>query len=170
MIQLHALTMSPGDAIPWHYHKGVSYVILARGTLIEQHIVGPDQCSSEEVTAGSAFVESPGTVHTVVNTGNDVALIWWATIFPKSDGRSEEHTSELQSPMYLVCRLLLEKKKTAWWYGAGFRDVRNQSVVLRGEESRPIDRVDVICCVLDRARRMLTNGHMCCLNPTAQVA
>src|SRR5437762_10890396 len=25
-------------------------------------------------------------------------------------GRSEEHTSELQSPMYLVCRLLLEKK------------------------------------------------------------
>src|SRR5437762_7393194 len=27
--------------------------------------------------------------------------------------RSEEHTSELQSPMYLVCRLLLEKKKDA---------------------------------------------------------
>src|SRR5437764_8562303 len=27
--------------------------------------------------------------------------------------RSEEHTSELQSPMYLVCRLLLEKKKSA---------------------------------------------------------
>src|SRR3970040_2929579 len=25
--------------------------------------------------------------------------------------RSEEHTSELQSPMYLVCRLLLEKKR-----------------------------------------------------------
>src|SRR5437763_3262361 len=28
-----------------------------------------------------------------------------------SQKRSEEHTSELQSPMYLVCRLLLEKKK-----------------------------------------------------------
>src|SRR5437762_7101540 len=27
--------------------------------------------------------------------------------------RSEEHTSELQSPMYLVCRLLLEKKKNS---------------------------------------------------------
>src|SRR5256885_16992048 len=27
--------------------------------------------------------------------------------------RSEEHTSELQSPCNLVCRLLLEKKKTA---------------------------------------------------------
>src|SRR2546425_7041623 len=30
------------------------------------------------------------------------------TVFP---GRSEEHTSELQSLAYLVCRLLLEKKK-----------------------------------------------------------
>src|SRR5437879_9728918 len=28
--------------------------------------------------------------------------------------RSEEHTSELQSPMYLVCRLLLEKKKNKY--------------------------------------------------------
>src|SRR5690348_17463120 len=27
------------------------------------------------------------------------------------DDRSEEHTSELQSPVHLVCRLLLEKKK-----------------------------------------------------------
>src|SRR5437879_11298413 len=29
---------------------------------------------------------------------------------PGARARSEEHTSELQSPMYLVCRLLLEKK------------------------------------------------------------
>src|SRR5437879_13892100 len=30
---------------------------------------------------------------------------------PRPRARSEEHTSELQSPMYLVCRLLLEKKE-----------------------------------------------------------
>src|SRR3712207_9000243 len=30
---------------------------------------------------------------------------------PEVDERSEEHTSELQSRQYLVCRLLLEKKK-----------------------------------------------------------
>src|SRR6202166_5384180 len=30
---------------------------------------------------------------------------------PDLGKRSEEHTSELQSPFYLVCRLLLEKKK-----------------------------------------------------------
>src|SRR5437762_10847570 len=34
-----------------------------------------------------------------------LAAVWWKVV------RSEEHTSELQSPMYLVCRLLLEKKK-----------------------------------------------------------
>src|SRR2546425_6738520 len=32
--------------------------------------------------------------------------------FARKLGRSEEHTSELQSLAYLVCRLLLEKKKT----------------------------------------------------------
>src|SRR2546425_3850287 len=32
-------------------------------------------------------------------------------VAPKHEGRSEEHTSELQSLAYLVCRLLLEKKK-----------------------------------------------------------
>src|SRR5256885_11397476 len=32
-------------------------------------------------------------------------------VFDGASGRSEEHTSELQSPCNLVCRLLLEKKK-----------------------------------------------------------
>src|SRR6267154_6228384 len=31
-------------------------------------------------------------------------------VFAKAARRSEEHTSELQSPVHLVCRLLLEKK------------------------------------------------------------
>src|SRR3712207_8043215 len=33
---------------------------------------------------------------------------------PGTGERSEEHTSELQSRQYLVCRLLLEKKKNKW--------------------------------------------------------
>src|SRR5256885_8841704 len=33
-------------------------------------------------------------------------------VIEKREFRSEEHTSELQSPCNLVCRLLLEKKKT----------------------------------------------------------
>src|SRR5256885_13176229 len=35
--------------------------------------------------------------------------------------RSEEHTSELQSPCNLVCRLLLEKKKTMYMLSTGLR-------------------------------------------------
>src|SRR5256885_4078827 len=38
---------------------------------------------------------------------------WRAVLPARRPGRSEEHTSELQSPCNLVCRLLLEKKKTA---------------------------------------------------------
>src|SRR5256884_6435221 len=33
-------------------------------------------------------------------------------VYALAQGRSEEHTSELQSRLHLVCRLLLEKKKT----------------------------------------------------------
>src|SRR3712207_8667321 len=38
----------------------------------------------------------------------------------RRDTRSEEHTSELQSRQYLVCRLLLEKKKEAYVLHADF--------------------------------------------------
>src|SRR2546426_5576683 len=44
------------------------------------------------------------------------------------DDRSEEHTSELQSPCNLVCRLLLEKKK------------KNKGEGARGDITRPSDR------------------------------
>src|SRR5258707_6283258 len=37
--------------------------------------------------------------------------VWWS-----APDRSEEHTSELQSRQYLVCRLLLEKKKDQLQY------------------------------------------------------
>src|SRR5437879_11387313 len=37
--------------------------------------------------------------------------VGWTPRSESRASRSEEHTSELQSPMYLVCRLLLEKKK-----------------------------------------------------------
>src|ERR1017187_10349837 len=43
-------------------------------------------------------------------TSGDEATFWSRFRFARGC-RSEEHTSELQSPMYLVCRLLLEKKK-----------------------------------------------------------
>src|SRR3989449_5938697 len=41
--------------------------------------------------------------------------------------RSEEHTSELQSRLHLVCRLLLEKKK------------KSKHLALRDDETSPLD-------------------------------
>src|SRR5687768_17995401 len=38
----------------------------------------------------------------------------------RDEGRSEEHTSELQSRLQLVCRLLLEKKKKTPTHGKGY--------------------------------------------------
>src|SRR2546426_7374670 len=46
-----------------------------------------------------------GTVAKMVKEGREVTYVI------VTNGRSEEHTSELQSPCNLVCRLLLEKKK-----------------------------------------------------------
>src|SRR5258706_8389290 len=43
-------------------------------------------------------------------TESPILISAWPILSP-GDGRSEEHTSELQSLTNLVCRLLLEKKK-----------------------------------------------------------
>src|SRR2546422_6466567 len=62
-----------------------------------------DVCSSDlqaifhQVIIGARMHSAHGNVFTNV---------------PGHDDRSEEHTSELQSRLHLVCRLLLEKKKT----------------------------------------------------------
>src|SRR6266487_6460673 len=42
--------------------------------------------------------------------------LWAGAAVPYTSIRSEEHTSELQSPVHLVCRLLLEKKKAITAY------------------------------------------------------
>src|SRR2546422_3182495 len=48
---------------------------------------------------------------TACSARTDVAPCWDSSSSANSHYRSEEHTSELQSRLHLVCRLLLEKKK-----------------------------------------------------------
>src|SRR2546425_6136697 len=48
-----------------------------------------------------------------------------------SKSRSEEHTSELQSLAYLVCRLLLEKKKQTIEYNDRYTDRANKVLCQR---------------------------------------
>src|SRR2546426_2200126 len=47
--------------------------------------------------------------------------------------RSEEHTSELQSPCNLVCRLLLEKKKKKYTIHSTIRDIQANACAHRYE-------------------------------------
>src|SRR5690554_7693429 len=53
------------------------------------------------------FRSAVDVAHIEIQRGAITALIG-----PNGAGRSEEHTSELQSRPHLVCRLLLEKKNT----------------------------------------------------------
>src|SRR5258708_17950983 len=48
------------------------------------------------------------------SNGPTTRLDLWLAKYSAMPMRSEEHTSELQSPDHLVCRLLLEKKKTKY--------------------------------------------------------
>src|SRR5690348_17742658 len=64
----------------------------------------------------TASRKSDGSRNGVSWASTDDAASSWITSrrCRRADGqpaRSEEHTSELQSPVHLVCRLLLEKKK-----------------------------------------------------------
>src|SRR5687768_18111790 len=61
---------------------------------------------------GGGTTPSSGTISSVTQ---ELELVYWKDVKDSSDvedlERSEVHTSELQSRLHLVCRLLLEKKK-----------------------------------------------------------
>src|SRR3712207_8333098 len=66
----------------------------------------PKNCSTKSVGTRSTL-----SVCTVTTAGATRATAVVIAVRRLSETRSEEHTSELQSRQYLVCRLLLEKKK-----------------------------------------------------------
>src|SRR3712207_7769917 len=63
----------------------------------------PDTNITDLQQVGTPPLMDPGTVKAVAKEADILRRA--------ADPRSEEHTSELQSRQYLVCRLLLEKKK-----------------------------------------------------------
>ena len=86
-VQFQTFTVKPGEAFDWHYHKAVAYVAIEHGTLSERHINEDGTCSAwVAFGVGSGFVEQPGDVHTVANTGKSAAVVTWATAFPTEDG------------------------------------------------------------------------------------
>src|SRR5438876_8921147 len=59
----------------------------------------------------SERISNSGGYVVAAYVGNAIAAILEGMRWRCRRKRSEEHTSELQSPVHLVCRLLLEKKK-----------------------------------------------------------
>src|SRR6266404_4869964 len=104
---------SPSTTRPWD--NGMSPAI-SPSSVVLPHPDGPTRltkrpAATRKLTSSTA-VNSPAGVSNVRVTrsttiiGSSLARLWVG-----DDSRSEEHTSELQSLAYLVCRLLLEKKK-----------------------------------------------------------
>src|SRR6266566_6613592 len=67
---------------------------------------------SSNVCSSDLLVRRASSVGSAVNGAASVTTRSWRSALLR--GRSEEHTSELQSPCNLVCRLLLEKKKKTY--------------------------------------------------------
>src|SRR5690348_17615851 len=88
-------TLSLHDALPiyWNSNEFTQHCATKHPFYIKAAAWSPDQSTVYIATTGFRALNSTG--------------------FPLTGlcDRSEEHTSELQSPVHLVCRLLLEKKK-----------------------------------------------------------
>src|SRR3712207_7025226 len=74
------------------------------GHFVPATTLGPDPLFPPPV------LEEPPTVSITAPPGRRLKTVADGGTDPTDIGRSEEHTSELQSRQYLVCRLLLEKK------------------------------------------------------------
>src|SRR5258708_3697825 len=79
-------------------------------SLIEDVIIG---CAFPEGEQGMNLARLVGALAGIPETAGGVTVNRFcaSSLQAEAQKRSEEHTSELQSPDHLVCRLLLEKKK-----------------------------------------------------------
>src|SRR3712207_8731539 len=80
------------------------YTTLFRSDVVDRLVAHPAQ--HDVLVHGRARVAAAEVAHELRQA---------AELLGRQVARSEEHTSELQSRQYLVCRLLLEKKKQSTW-------------------------------------------------------
>jgi len=77
-LTVRQLLISPGEVLAWHYHPGVAYNVIKRGTLTVE-----DGCGQEEVfKAGQAFEETELHVHRAKNLGMEEVEVYNTFIVP----------------------------------------------------------------------------------------
>src|SRR2546429_1759562 len=111
------LLLFPKKKIPERL-RFVAVEAIRRSELAEQTVLFIVDTGGEEQgvrRAGSPIVPERERPQTVNGHDGIIGILQEADEFVsesvKGGDRSEEHTSELQSRLHLVCRLLLEKKK-----------------------------------------------------------
>ena len=116
------LLMPPESSDNRVYRTETQHILQLRGEPVESFELGI--YVNVGVAGGSDFLRLGAAVLKAVHPKIKEPIAWLGralTLCEESkddrheEGRSEEHTSELQSPCNLVCRLLLEKKKTKFF-------------------------------------------------------
>jgi len=79
-VAMAQITVDPGGSSGWHSHPGGAIIIVKQGSLTVYRSIG-SQCQVETYGAGQAFIERPGEVDQVINTGS-IPYILFVT-FPR---------------------------------------------------------------------------------------
>src|SRR5690348_17510232 len=93
------LHITRGHKLSRQYHERKDETFYVQSGEMQLEIGEVGAVRTIVMKRGDSYHCAPKTIHRMI-ASSDVDVI-----------RSEEHTSELQSPVHLVCRLLLEKKK-----------------------------------------------------------
>lgn len=79
-VAMAQITVVPGGFSGWHSHPGGAIIIVKQGELTVYRAIG-SQCQTTTYNAGQAFIERPGEVDQVINTGT-VPYVLYVT-FPR---------------------------------------------------------------------------------------
>ena len=79
-VAMAQITVDPGGSSGWHSHPGGAIVVVQLGSLTVYTSVG-SQCQTTTYSAGQAFIERPGEVDDVLNTGT-IPYVLYVT-FPR---------------------------------------------------------------------------------------
>jgi len=90
-VAMAQITVDLGGSSGWHSHPGGAIIVVKRGTLTVYRSVG-SQCQTTTYSAGQAFIERPGEVDDVLNTGT-VPYVLFVT-FPRVPQGDSARTDE----------------------------------------------------------------------------
>jgi quercetin dioxygenase-like cupin family protein len=91
-VAMAQITVVPGGSSGWHSHPGGAIIIVKEGALTVYSPVGHHQCRTTTYSAGQAFIERPGEVDDVLNTGTVpyVLLVTFPRVPPGGSARIDQ--------------------------------------------------------------------------------